>query len=390
MARPSWGSCLPPRSFLLAVVLGLVPMPSAARVPQFPATAPVALMLDMGSGRVLMARGEKRPFLPASTTKIMTAFVAFELIDAGKLDEARVVRVPAKTAAAWSGKGTSMHLRAGEEVTVADLLHGIVTASANDASVVLAEAIAGSVPAFTEQMNSKARELGLLQSRFATPSGWPDGGRTVVSAADLATLSVALIERHPGLYRRYFGHPAMEWRGVTLTNRNPLYGVTTGADGVKTGHTNEAGYNFVGSVERDGRRVVMVLGGLPSEAMRRDEARAFIEWAFAEWETHRLFSSGAAVGSARVQGGTERTLAVMAPRGLFLTLPKGERPVYSLAMRYSGPLSAPLVRGQRVGSLVVRAEGAEPVELPLVAAADVPAGGPLHRLRDGLFGLVGL
>jgi D-alanyl-D-alanine carboxypeptidase (penicillin-binding protein 5/6) len=283
-----------------------------------------------------------------------------------------------------------MYLRAGQEVRVSDLLGGIVTASANDASVVLAAAVAGDVAGFTGLMNERARELGLKDSHFGTANGWPDGGRTVVSARDLVVLSTALIERHPELYRRYFGHSAFEWGGAVLRNRNPLYGATAGADGVKTGHTNEAGYNFVGTAERGGRRVLMVLGGASSEASRRDESRAFVEWAFAAWDAKPLFRTGDQVGQVKVQGGASRTVALAAPRALFATMPKGEHPPYQLAIRYAGPLVAPLKKGQPAGSLVVRMEGASPVELPLVVAADVAAANPVQRLRNGLMDLVGL
>jgi len=377
------------RNLVAAALLALAPS-GALAADAFPPSAPIALMVDLSSGRVLYSREADRRFLPASLTKIMTAYVAFDLIDGGRLDEGKVVRVPAAIAAEWNGKGTSMYLKAGEDVRVGDLLRGIVTASANDACVVLAQAVAGDVPGFTRLMNAKARELGLKGSHFGTPNGWPDGGRTYVSASDLVVLSAALIERHPVLYRRYFGQAAMDWNGVSLRNHNPLYCATAGADGVKTGHTNEAGYNFVGTAERDGRRVLMVIGGSPSEALRRDESRAFIEWAFAAWEGRRLFGKGDIVGKARVQGGASRSVPLAAPRALFVSMPKGTKQHYDLAIRYAGPIAAPLREGQQVGQLVVRMDGAPPVLLPLVAGANVAAANAPQRLWNGLMDLAGL
>lgn len=382
-----------PNRFSITVLLGLVlgsAVPASAAVAPFQPTSPIAMMTDVGSGRVLYVRDARRRFVPASITKIMTAYVAFELIAAGKIDPRQRYHVRPETFREWSGKGSSMFLANGVDVAVDDLLRGIVTVSANDACVVLAEGASGSVPAFTALMNAKARELGMRDSYFNTPNGWPDEGQTYVSAADLVTLSTALITRHPALYQHYFGHAAMSWNGIDQENHNPLYGVTAGADGIKTGFTNEAGYGFVGSAVRGGRRVLMVVAGYDRAPVRRDESRAFVEWGFSAWEGRRLFARDAEVGSAQVQGGTDRAVPLTAPQDLFVTLPKGENPAYSLTMRYRGPFKAPIAKGQRLGSLIVTMQGAPDIELPLVAGADVPVGGFLDRLGNGLLGLVGL
>ena len=283
-----------------------------------------------------------------------------------------------------------MFLPEGAEVSVDDLLRGIVTVSANDACIVLAEGAAGSVGAFTSLMNAKARALGMRNSHFNTPNGWPDDGQTYVSAADLATLASALITRHPALYARYFGHSSMTWNGITQANRNPLYGVTKGADGVKTGFTNEAGYGFVGSAERDGRRLIMVVAGFDHPQDRRDQSRSFMEWGFTHWEARRLFNKGQEVGQADVQGGERRSVTLVAPRALFLTLPRGSKATYTLKLRYRGPLKAPIAKGQEVGKLVVTAQGQQPVELPLAAAENVATAGAIARIRNGILGIMGL
>ena len=388
-----------PKPISAALALALAPIPALAAsplpvapftTPQASLDGPIALMVDAGSGRVLYSRSANRRFVPASITKIMTAFVAFELVDQRRLDLRQQFTVSPEISREWSGKGTSMFLQAGSQVTVQDLLRGIVTVSANDACVVLATGIAGSVPRFTEMMNAKARELGLRNSRFGTPNGWPDEGGTYVSAADLAVLGSALIDRHPDLYGRFFGHSEMTWDGRTQRNHNPLYGFVAGADGIKTGFTNEAGYGFVGSAMRHGRRVTMVVAGYDHGRERDEQARGFMEWAFSAWEQRKLFAAGQEITDVRVQGGDTHSVALAAPRDLFVTLPKGGNADYSLAVRYFGPLRAPISKGQRAGALVVSMPGEQPIELPLVATEAVARGGPFDRLLSGLAGLVGL
>ena len=350
-------------------------------------SAPTAYMVDANSGRVLFARDAHRRFVPASLTKIMTSYVAFELIAQGKLSLNQTFEMRPETFRQWHGVGSTMFLGNQSRTTVADLLEGIVTVSANDGCVVLAEGIAGSVPGFTDMMNAKARELGMHDTHYHTPNGWMDQGQTYVSAADLTTLATALITRHPDLYHRFYGHERAEFNGIQQNNHNPLYGHTPGADGVKTGFTGEAGYGFVGSVARDGRRIIFVLGCYPRPKERTDESRRFAEWGFAAWDTRPIVAAGATVGTAHVQGGTARSVALIAPRGFGITVPHGETPRYTLAIRYKAPLTAPIAKGQEVASLIVRAPG-QPIEhLPLVAASAVGAGTMVDRLRDGFAAL---
>ncbi|NLR70004.1 D-alanyl-D-alanine carboxypeptidase [Novosphingobium sp. ERN07] len=359
-----------------------------ASMPQI--DAPIALLLDVGSGRVLYARDVHRRFVPASITKIMTSYVAFDLITKGKLRLDQRIPIRRETFRQWRNVGSTMFLPAEAQPTVAELIEGIVTVSANDACVVLAEGAVGSVPAFTKLMNEAAAELGMRDSHFNTPNGWMDEGQTYVTAADLATLSGALMTRFPELYRRFYGHAEMTWGGITQPNHNPFYGVVEGADGVKTGFTNEAGYGFVGSAERNGRRLVMVLGGYDRPNLRAKQSRDFIEWGFAAWEAQPLFAKGTAVGRAAVQGGAARAVSLVAPRALTVTVPRGAKARYSLSVRYKGPLKAPIAKGETVASLIVRVPG-EPVHTqPLVAGADVARGGMFDRLRNGMAGMVGL
>jgi serine-type D-Ala-D-Ala carboxypeptidase (penicillin-binding protein 5/6) len=346
-------------------------------------TAPIALMVDVNSGRVLFERQSHRRFVPASLAKIMTSYLAFELIAAGKLNLARRIRMSPQAYRAWHRVGSTMFLADGSDTTVAELLDGIITVSANDGCVVLAEGVAGSVPGFTAMMNATARKLGLKDTHFNTPNGWMDDGETYTSAADLAALSTAMITRHPALYRRFYGRDHLEFRGIEQPNHNPLYGTTAGADGVKTGFTNEAGYGLVGTAIRGGRRLMMVVGGYDRPRDRAAQARAFMEWGFAAWEAHPLFAQGVRIGQARVQGGAARAVDLVAPMPIALTLPKGARARYSLAIRYKGPLKAPIALGEPVATLVVRADGQGEEHVSLVAARAVPKGGLLARLGNG-------
>lgn len=355
-------------------------------------TAPIALLIDVDSGRVLFERESHRRFVPASLTKIMTSYVAFELIDQGKLSLDRTFPMRPETFRQWHGVGSTMFLANGSQTRVADLLEGIVTVSANDGCVVLGEGIAGSVGAFTAMMNAKARELGLRDMHFNTPNGWMDEGQTYVSAADLATLSTAMITRHPALYRRFYGHDRMTWNGIAQANHNPLYGNTPGADGVKTGFTNEAGYGFVGSVIRDGRRLMMVVGGYDKPADRASQSRALIEWGFAAWSDRPLFRTGTTLGTAQVQGGAARSVPLVASHDLALTVPRGwNTPPGAIrtTIRYKGPLRAPLAKGDPVATLVVRAPGQPEQRVALAAGQSVPVGSSFDRLRNGLLAMVG-
>lgn len=382
---------------ILALAVAVTPAWSANPQPsvgaeqvQLPViTAPIALMVDVNSGRVLFERQSHRRFVPASLTKIMTSYVAFDLIRQGKLSLDRKIRMRPETFRAWHRVGSTMFLADGSETSVADLLEGIVTVSANDACVVLAEGIAGSVPAFTAMMNTEARKLGMRDTYYNTPNGWMDEGRTYVSAADLATLSTALITEHPDLYRRFYGHERMAWNGIEQANHNPLYGHTEGADGVKTGFTNEAGYGLVGSAVRNGRRLMMVLGGYDHASDRATQSREFIEWGFAAWQAKPLFAEGARVGSAKVRGGSSRQVDLIAPRDLAITLPKGVSSPYTLSIRYHGPISAPIAKGQQIATLIVRVPGQADAQLPLAASQDVPDGGAIARFRDGLLAMIG-
>ena len=366
-----------------ALAAGLVapPPPSAAQ-------APIALLADLSSGQVLFARKADQRLLPASMTKAMTALVAFDLIAAGKLNEDTVFTVHPATAARWAGKGTTLNLRAGEQVSVRDLLLGTTTVSANDAAVALAEGALGSVEAWTAAMNARAAALGMNGSHFATPNGFPDHGATYVTANDLVRLAGALINGHPELYRRYFGHRAMRWRGGELTSHDPFAGILPGADGIKTGHSFEAGFNFLGAVDRAGRRLVLVIARAPTEPGRTAAAKAMAEWGYGAWQSLAFLAPGTVVGSAQVQNGTRREVRLTVPRAYSLAIPLGAAGQPSGRIIYDGPLQAPIAKGQQVARLEIELIGQPRHALPLVAAEAVAVAGPFDRIANALLGLL--
>ena len=371
----------------------------SAKAPPFETPAPVAYLIDLSSGAILLAKDADRRMPPASMAKMMTTEVAFELIDKGELPLTKMCTVRPETWQKWHGPqaGSTMFLSPNEQVSVENLLHGIVTLSGNDASVVLAECIAGTEDAFANQMNALAKLLGLANSQFGNSNGWPDEGRTFVTARDLATLARASIERHPKLYKQFYGQPSFTWgktlgsgSAITQGNRNPILGKIAGADGLKTGHTEEAGYGFTGSAEQNGRRLVMVVAGLSSFNQRISESVRMMEWGFNAWSTKPLYAAGAVVGRASVQLGSEDDVALVAPRNLAVTLPAGLGGQTRTTIRYSGPIKAPIAKGQHVADLIVISPDTGEQVMPLVAAEAVSESGFFGRFWTGLKQVLGL
>ncbi len=370
-----------------------------AKAPPFETAARVAYLIDLSSGAVLLAKNADQRIPPASMAKMMTTNVAFELIKKGDLALNKMCTVRPETWQRWHGPkaGSTMFLSPNEQVSVENLLHGIVTLSGNDASVVLAECIAGTEEAFANVMNENARKLGLTNSRFGNSNGWPDEGRTYVTARDLATLARAEIENHPDLYKKFYGQREFTWgktlgsgQAITQGNRNPLLGRVPGADGLKTGHTEEAGYGFTGSAEQNGRRLIMVVAGLDSYNQRIEESVKLMQWGFNAWQSKPLYKAGTKVGSASVQLGSDDEVGLVAPRDLAVTIPAGIlSKVTATKIRYQGPVKAPIAKGQHIADLVVTTTEGEQIT-PLVAAEAVDEAGFFTRAWIGLKQLLGM
>ena len=389
------------RSILLAAAASiLITSAAPAAAPAFDTPAKYAYLIDVSSGAVLYAKEADGRMPPASMAKMMTVEVAFELIDKKQLALNKMCAVRPETWQNWHGPqaGSTMFLSANEQVSVENLLHGIVTLSGNDASVVLAECIAGTEQAFTGQMNALAKKIGLTNSHFGTANGWPDNGVTYVSARDLATLARSEIENHYGLYKKFYSQPSFTWgktlgsgQDITQQNRNPILGHVPGADGLKTGHTDEAGYGFTGSADQNGRRLIEVVAGLPSWNARVQESTRLIQWGFNAWTAKPLFQAGAKVGSATVQLGSSSEVTLVAPRNLAVTVPAGlASGATSMKIRYQGPIAAPIAKGDHVADLVVTTSDTPPQIVPLVAGEDVGKAGFFGRIWLGLKSLIGM
>jgi D-alanyl-D-alanine carboxypeptidase (penicillin-binding protein 5/6) len=383
------------RFALFLILLGALAMPAHAQLagervlPAVPRAdeAPVALLVDISSGQVLHARNPDRRFMPASVTKVMTLYLAFELIEEGRLDPAQVFTMSPVVAREWRRKGSTMFLDAGERVRVDDLLLGIANVSANDGAAVLGEGQAGSVAAWTQAMNQAARRIGMSGSHFGTPNGFPDEGRTFTTANDLVRLARAMITRHPDKFGYYIGRAGFDYKGIGQVNHDPLIGRVAGADGIKTGFTNESGFSYLGTARRNGQRLVLVLAGVENGRLRARLARAYMEWGFAAFERRRLFEPGQAVGEARVQNGDARGVALVGKGGVAVNLPRGSNGKLAATLRYDGPLRAPIAAGQEVAVLEVTAPGVAPARIPLYAAEAVGVAGPLDRVINAVAGL---
>ncbi len=387
------------KTFIPLAFLAALSLPATAAAPPFETAAPIAYMIDLSSGAVLYAKDENRRIPPASMAKMMTTHVAFDLIGKGELDPERMCTVRPETWQRWHGPqaGSTMFLSPGEQVSVSNLLHGIVTLSGNDATVVLAECISGTEAAFVALMNRESQAMGLANSHWGNPVGWPDNGVTYTTARDLAVLGAATIREHPELYREYYGMREFTWgrtmggnQPITQANRNPLLGRIDGADGLKTGHTQEAGFGFTGSAEQNGRRIVMVVAGLNGFNQRIEESVRFMDWGFRAWQSRPILRQGQRIGEARVQLGGASSVGLVAPQNLAVTYPAGLGQNVSARIVYDGPVRAPIEQGQHIADLVVQVGDMPATTTPLVAEAAVGEAGFFRRMWTGLKGLFGL
>ena len=364
------------RSIASGAILAVAMCFAATTASGMETTAKQAYILDLQTGAVLLDKDSTTPSQPASLSKLMTLYMIFEQLKRGQvsLDDKFVV-----SRKAWRMGGSKMFVEVDKQVRVEDLVRGIVVQSGNDACIVVAEALSGSESAFADAMNRKAREIGLTDSHLVNSTGWPADNH-VMSPRDLAVLSKRIIEEFPEYYP-YFAEKTFRYNKIKQGNRNPLLYRDTGADGLKTGHTRAAGYGLVASAIRDGRRVVMVLTGLPSARKRSFEARRLLDWAYQSFRNYDLFESGAVVEKADVWLGKEDTVPLVTERDIRISLPRASRRGLKAKVVYEGPVPAPIVKGSRIARLVLTAPDFETMEVPLLAGADVA--------RVGIFGRLG-
>ena len=340
-----------------------------------PATTPLgpidtaakyALVMDFNTGATLLDKEGDAAMPPSSMTKLMTAYIVYGLLKAGRFTLQQDLPVSDR---AWKMQGSKMFVPQGGSVKIEDLIRGMIVQSGNDACVVLAEAVAGSEEGFADLMNQKAKELGLVSSTFRNSTGWPDANQQM-SSRDIAKLARRLITDFPEYYK-YDNEKSFKYNGIEQQNRNPL--VQKGiADGLKTGHTDAGGYGLVASAQRGGRRVIVVANGMNSMKQRAEESERLLEWSFREFENVTLFTAGDIVDNAKVWLGARPTVPLVGGKDLVLTMPRQWRKSAKIAVEYVNPVPAPVNRGDVLGKLTVAGQGVPTMEVPLLAGADVP------------------
>ena len=362
-------------SLLALLLCGGLASPAAA----FESPAHAAILIDLQSGQELYAKNPDMPLPPASMSKLMTVLMVFERLKEGSLSLDDTLPVSEK---AWRKGGSKMFVEVGKRVRIDDLLRGIIVQSGNDACIVVAEGLAGSEEAFAEQMNRRASELGLTNSHFTNASGWPDPEH-LMSVRDLATLARILITDYPEYYG-IFSEKEFTFSEIRQYTRNPLLYQDLGADGLKTGHTNEAGYGLTASAVRDGRRLVMVLMGLDGPEARARESERMLEYGFQQFRNYQLFASGEAVDRADVWLGDTGTVPLVIQEDVWVSLTPEARRKLEVKVVYDGPIPAPVTDGAEVAELEITAPGLEPRRVPLVAGDTVQAASMLGRVTSAI------
>jgi serine-type D-Ala-D-Ala carboxypeptidase (penicillin-binding protein 5/6) len=340
------------------------------------------IVVDFQTGAVLDSKQADERMPPSSMSKLMTAYMAFDAVKAGRLsltDELTVSENAWKIGGAASG-GSTMFLGPGDKVKVEDLLRGMIIQSGNDACIVLAENLAGSEEAFAERMTVKAKEIGLNNSNFRNSTGLPDPDH-YMTVRDLTILARRIITDFPEYYSLY-SETNFTYNGITQGNRNPLlYRVGSGADGLKTGHTSVAGYGLTASAIRNGRRLILAANGMASIKARDEETSKLMDWAFREFTNRNLFAAGDKVTDAEIWLGDKVSIPLMTKQELVVTLPRAQAQSISVKAVYDGPLPAPISQGAEVGKLVIEAKGMAPIQVPLVAGEGVGRLGFVGRLQ---------
>lgn len=347
----------------------------------FETRAKAAFVMDLTTGTVLMHKNADAPLPPASMSKLMTLYVAFEAIRDGRLSLNEKLPVSQH---AMSYGGSTMFLDTTDRVRVEDLIRGIIVLSGNDACAVIAEALSpdGTEAGFARYMTQRAQQLGMTNSTFANSNGWPAAGHRM-SMRDLALLARLLIEEFPEYYPM-FSETEFKFDGrapQNTQNRNPLLKLGIGADGLKTGHTQAAGYGLVGSAQQGDRRIVFVISGLDSAQSRAQEAEAIVNWAFRQFSQKELAKSGSELARAEVWMGDADTVGLTPVRDINTLVPVLSQVGVKAEIIYTGPLRAPLSKGDQVGELVITPEGLPETRVPLMAMDDVAKGGFLPRLK---------
>jgi serine-type D-Ala-D-Ala carboxypeptidase (penicillin-binding protein 5/6) len=371
----------------LGIGSGLAATPSmtgGGKKAEFVTNAPNAVLLDPASDSILFEKDADQPVEPASLAKLMTLEFVFHQIKQGKLkltDQFTISENAWRKGGAPS-HGSTMFAAIHSQVSVDDLIRGIIVDSANDACMAFAEGLAGNEAAFGAMLTERAREIGLEHSTFTNSTGYSDPGLRV-TVRDLAELARFIMKTYPDFYA-YFAQRDFTWNKITQQNRNPLLGMGLGADGLKTGETAEAGFGLVGSAVQDELRLIVVLAGAKSDKERAEEARKLLDYGFHGFETRVLFAEGQTVGEAKVFGGANSYVPLVGPGTVRLMMPRNNEERLSARIVYTGPIPAPVAKGQSIGKLEVHRGDNLALEVPLRAAEDVGRGSMSQRAMDAV------
>ncbi len=365
-----------------AIAIGLLAgRPVVAQTVETPATN--AILIDMATGAVLFDKEADVPMPPASMSKLMTLLMVFERLKNRSIALDDTMRV---SDTAWRMGGSRMFVEHASRVTVEDLLRGVIIQSGNDASVVFAEGLSGSEQAFADEMNQRAAEIGLTRSTFRNATGWPDPEHRT-SARDLATIAARIIREHPEYYE-IFGEKEFTYNNIKQGNRNPLLYKNIGADGLKTGHTEESGYGLVASAERKGRRLILVVNGLESVNQRSQESERLLDMGFRDFNNYPLFVANETIEDAQVWLGAEATVPLVLEEKVLLTMSRKARRNMTVTVAYESPISAPITQGARLAELRIEAPNMDPVIRDLVAGEAVDRLGFVGRLGAAISHIV--
>ena len=382
MGRPRPGAAV-----LLALVLALAALPWAALAQSFQTAAPQAILVDGDTGTVLFEKNADELMAPASMAKLMTVEIVFNEIKQGRLnlDTEFAISENAWRKGGGAGGGSSMFAQLNSRIKLSDLLRGIIVQSGNDASIAVAEGIAGSEENFARMMNDRARQIGLRRSVFRNPTGYSHPEQKV-TARELAQLAIHLIEAYPELYKM-FAEKEFTWNKIRQQNRNPLLAGDLGADGLKTGNLDESGFGLVASAVQGGQRLVLAVNGLKTARDRAAESRKLLEWGFRAFEPRQLFAKDEPVGEAQVFGGAKASVPLVSPKPVRLLIPRGSGDRVTAKIVYTGPLAAPVQKGAQVARLQVTRGETQALDIPLYAGEDVATGSLGRRAVDALFEL---
>jgi D-alanyl-D-alanine carboxypeptidase (penicillin-binding protein 5/6) len=368
-----------PHNLALSLIVALVVGALAPGARAYDTPAHAGILIDLQSGQELYAKNPDEPLPPASMSKLMTVLMVFERLADGSLSLDDTFPVSEK---AWRKGGSKMFVEVGSRVRVEDLLHGIIVQSGNDACIVVAEALGGSEEAFAERMTRRGRELGLSNSTFKNASGWPHPEH-LMSVRDLARLATIIIEQYPEYYE-IFSEKEFTFSGIRQYARNPLLYRELGADGLKTGFTDDAGYGLTASAVRDGRRLVMVIAGLERPADRARESERLLEHGFRDFKNYQLFARGDAVDHADVWLGSAPSVPLVVQDDVWVSLTRDGRHDLEVKVVYDGPVPAPVENGSQLAQLEIAAPGLEPRRVPLVAGEAVQAATVFGRVTSAI------